>query len=359
MDETLQPVAETNRDTHPNRTTITPFPDDVNHPILILSYTTDTMDVHETTDLDVVVAAVKDPRVTWVMLRYGAGAGALRYLIDQLGLPHDLVNDMLDSTFREFESEYDECFYLEYDILHLNKETRSLRSVNGSMILGERYLILYEAVPSPLFERMRRQIETGKTRAQRYGPDYLVYLLMRGAIVENYKQVLRHIHTYLEDIEESMIESPSSDEPYHRLLAARQRVKPFYPYILDLREFLLKLRDAEMRYVSPPVRKLMVKNLTHEIEDLTLSYVRLREWVHELVELYRANTNDSTNNVMKLLTIISTIFLPLSFIAGVYGMNFEYMPELSQPWGYPITLLVMATIGGGIVYYAWRHKWFD
>lgn len=358
MDEILQPVARSDHETEPTRTAITPFRDDVEHPILLLSYTPDSMAVQETTDLDAVVQAVQRPCVTWVIMRYGAGPGALSYLVDQLRLPHDLVSDMLDNTFREFENEYDECFYLEYDILYLNKETRSLRSVNGSMILGERYLILYEGVPSPLFERIRRQIENGKTRAQRYGPDYLVYLLLRGAIIENYKQILRVTHDHLEDIEEAMMESPNSDEPFHRLLAVRQRVKPFYPYILDLRDFLLKLRDVETRYVSSQVRKLMVKNLTHEIEDLTFSYMRLRDWVHELVELYRANTNDNTNNVMKLLTIISTIFLPLSFIAGVYGMNFAYMPELSQPWGYPLTLLVMASIGGGIVFYAWRKQWF-
>jgi magnesium transporter len=117
------------------------------------------------------------------------------------------------------------------------------------------------------------------------------------------------------------------------------------------------LREEESCFIDKETKKNFTKILNRETEDLLASYQNFRTWITELIEIHRANVNESTNRVMKTLTVLSTIFLPLTFIVGIYGMNFDYMPELDWPWAYPAVLIFMTLLAVGAIVYMRLRKW--
>ena len=127
---------------------------------------------------------------------------------------------------------------------------------------------------------------------------------------------------------------------------------------LDAFDFLEFVKDAESKFISDDVAKFFTKSLFREIEDLLAYYDRLRGYMNEIMSLHMGNIERTTGRVNQLLTIIATIFLPITFIASIYGMNFEYMPELNQPWGYPAVLLLMLVVALSLLIFMRRRRWF-
>ncbi len=132
-------------------------------------------------------------------------------------------------------------------------------------------------------------------------------------------------------------------------MIAREGIKPWNEPLLELEDFLEYIKDAESKFISDSVAKFFTKSLLREIETLLNSYDRLRAMLKEVMDLHMGNVERNTGRVNQLLTIIATVFLPITFIASIYGMNFEYMPELEQPWGYPAVLLLMASVALGLI----------
>lgn len=306
------------------------------------------------------LAMVDRNRVNWLSLSgitMQEDFVSVKTLLDHFQLNPLLANNVFDYERQQFEGEYEDCLYLEYSALLYRPESGQHSQVRGSLVLGDNFLLLLELTPSGLFERTRQRIIGKHTLAHRYGADYLLYLLIK-SLVFNYQTILKELTKKFEILEDEVIGHPGEDFVYDKILELREELKPIHGYLVQLNDFVETVRDEDTRFIKNNTKKYFTKTLDREADDLISAYQHLRAWITELIEIHRANVNENTNRVMKTLTIISSIFLPLSFIAGVYGMNFEYMPELGWSWAYPIVLTSMLVLAGFLLFFMRRKRWF-
>jgi magnesium transporter len=223
-----------------------------------------------------------------------------------------------------------------------------------SLILGPSFVISFQERPGDVFGPTRERIRGGKGRVRKMGADYLAYCLA-DAIVDGYFAVLENLGDRIEDVESILVSNPSNDtlRAVHHLkrenLLLRKSVWP-------LREVINGLDRSESELITDPTHVYMRSVYDHSIQVID-TMETFRDMLAGMLDTYLSSLSNRMNEVMKVLTIIATIFIPLTFVAGIYGMNFQSMPELAWPWGYPAALAVMAIVAAGMVYYFRRKKW--
>lgn len=325
----------------------------------ILTYLGEQMDFAQCRDVDDILSRVDPGRVNWITLSgitLQEDHHTVKQLLNHFHLHPHLFRRIFNREQQQFEGEYDDCLYLENSILLYNPALGAYTIAEISLILGAQFLILLEKMPTGLFETTRSRIMSHRTRAHRYGADYLLYLLLR-TVVANYQTIMKELVKKLEVLEDTVIGHPGEDFVYAQILDLREEIKPMYDHLITLDDFVDALKEQDTHFITAKTAKFFTKTLNRKTVDLYVDYQRLRNWITELIEIHRANVNENTNRVMKTLTIFSAIFLPLTFIVGVYGMNFEYMPELGWKWGYPAILSLMVVITAGGIFYMRRKKW--
>ena len=324
----------------------------------IVVYDVDSIRSFDCHSIDDLLAQADLTRVNWVTVRDVHNEDELRRLLNYFGVDEIILPDILDEGQVEFETEFESCLYLEYMVPYLDEKTQMLFQSKGSFILTTNALILYEHQLHSLFSRMRRRTLSKQTHVMEYGPDYLLYLLIRAVIVEHFQHGFKHLTVDLEKLEDYVLVGQGREGVYREILEARERIKPWNEPLLELEDFLEYIKDAESKFITDSVAKFFTKSLLREIETLLNSYDRLRAMLKEVMDLHMGNVERNTGRVNQLLTIIATVFLPITFIASIYGMNFEYMPELEQPWGYPAVLILMASVALGLIIFMKRRRWF-
>lgn len=308
-------------------------------------------------DVDDTLSHLDPQQINWITVRDVHDEDELRKLLDFFRLDPFLLREILDETMVQFETEYEDCLYLEYMVPYYDAINDRLMQSNGSFVLGHNFLIVYEHQIHGLFARARRRILSRQTKVQNYGPDYLLYLLLRAAIVEHYQQNFKRLIARLEELEDIVLTNPEREEFYDDILIMRQEIKPWNDPLLELEDFLEYVKDAESRFITDDVTGYFAKSLYREVEGLLSYHTRLRQMLKEIADLYMANVARKTGRVNQVLTVIATIFLPITFIASIYGMNFKYMPELDLPWAYPTVLVLMASVAIGILAYMKYKRW--
>ena len=324
----------------------------------IVTYDAQSIEALDCMSLTALLERIDPRRINWITIRDVHDEDELRRLLDFFHIDPPVLEEILDEGTMQFDTEYVNCLYLEYTVPYLNQETHTLARSSGSFVVGTNFVILYEHQIHGLFARTRRRVKAGQTRVQQHGPDYLLYLLLRAVIVEHYQQSFKHLTIELEQLEDHVLAGQGREAVYQDILLTREEIKPWNEPLLELEDFLEFVKDAESKFISDDVAKFFTKSLFREIEDLLAYYDRLRGYMNEIMSLHMGNIERTTGRVNQLLTIIATIFLPITFIASIYGMNFEYMPELDQPWGYPAVLLLMATVAGSLIVFMKRRRWF-
>jgi magnesium transporter len=226
-----------------------------------------------------------------------------------------------------------------------------------SFVLGEDYLLTVQEEPErDCFAKVRDRIRYNKGIIRQRKADYLAYALL-DAIIDGYFPVLEAYGERIEELEDEVVSNPSRQtlqEIYkirRELLALRRAIWPQRDALNTL------IRDGS-NLISPEVRIYLRDCYDHAVQviDIVETY---RELSSGMMDVYLSSISNKMNEIMKLLTVISTIFIPLTFIAGVYGMNFENMPELKSNVGYPAVWAVMIGVAGGLVYFFWKKGWFE
>lgn len=331
---------------------------DPNARYVIVVYDAHGIVAHACADVDGVLRRVDQHKVNWITVRDVHDEAELTKLLTYFDVDLDILPDIMDEGPIEFDTEYETCLYLEYIVPYLDESLQRLVSSGGSFILGANFLIVYTHQLHGLFSRTRRQLLNRQTKAMQHGPDYLLYLLMRAFIVEHYHRAFKHLNTRLDALEDLVLVGHGDERAFLAIIDQREEIKPWNDPLLETEDFLEYIKDADSKFISPEVAPLFAKTLYREIHNLLDSYNRLRLWLKEIMDLQQASVERRTSRVNQLLTIVATIFLPITFIASIYGMNFENMPELSWRYGYPAVLLLMATVAASLVIFMKRRKWF-
>ena len=223
-----------------------------------------------------------------------------------------------------------------------------------SFILTENALLTFQERPGDVFDFVRKRIREGKGYVRKRNSGYLMYALY-DAIIDEYFAVLENIGDRMEQLEDSMLENPD-DNTLRQLHTIRRDLTYIRRSIYPAREVVSRFAKLEAPFITPDIHIFISDLHDHSIQVIETIEV-LRDMSSGLLDLYMNSLSNRMNNVMKVLTIIATIFIPLTFIAGVYGMNFEYMPELGWPWAYFAVMGFMALVALGMLYFFKRKKW--
>lgn len=267
---------------------------------------------------------------------------------------HPLVlEDILNTNQRPKLEDYGDYLYI---VLKSFRELGAdeLESEQISLIIGVDYVITFQETDQDLFKPVRDRINNGKGKIRREGADYLANALI-DVVVDNYYIVLEQLGERLEDLEEELVVDPSRNALREIHILKREMIY-FRKALWPLREVVGAFSRSDSELIKQSTLVYIRDVYDHVIQAID-TLETYRDIVSGMLDIYLSSVSNRMNQIMKVLTIISTIFIPLTFIAGLYGMNFKYMPELEWEWGYPVVLVIMLTIVLGMLLYFRRQKW--
>jgi magnesium transporter len=279
--------------------------------------------------------------------------------IDQIGQQfrlHPLVlEDIVHVGQRPKLEDYDTYLYIVLKMLQYNETSRTVESEQVSMILGPHYLMTFQEHAGDVFESVRQRIRSTKGRIRKMGCDYLAYALM-DAIVDEYFKILEAFGERIEAIEESLLNNSNRDI-FHEIYHIKRELTLLRKSVWPLREMIAGMDRSEAGIMAKNT-KLFLRDLYDHTIQIIDTIESFRDVSSGLLDLHMSMVSNRMNNVMKVLTIIATIFIPLGFIAGVFGMNFDNMKELRWQWAYPTGFwtLIVAIVIGMFVFFK-RKKW--
>jgi magnesium transporter len=300
---------------------------------------------------------------TWIQVNGLHDIEKLQTVWDYFNL-HPLVQeDIVSTTQRPKVEVYPDHIYIVLRIIiHKTGENgiMDIHTEQVSIVLGSNFVLSFQETDEPMFDPVLKRLELSTTRLRKFGPDYLAYALV-DTIVDHYFNTLDQISESIEAAEDLVLSDHSSDN-LEKIHVIRRDLMYFRKSVWSLRDALNSLIRDDVPLISPEV-KIFIRDVYDHIVQVIDSIETNREMVFGLFDMYMSNLSNRMNEVMKVLTIIATIFIPLTFIAGIYGMNFNpesspyNMPELNWYYGYPLSLALMLIITLGLLYYFKRNKW--
>lgn len=300
---------------------------------------------------------------TWIHIQGLHDISKLQSVWDYFELHPLIQEDIVNMSQRPKIEEYEDSVFVVMRMIthrNQNEESQELQTEQISIVLGENYVLSFQESDDPVFNPIIKRLEMEGTRLRKFGSDYLAYALI-DTVVDHYYQALDMIGLSIEDIEEMVIEDPK-ERHLQKIHAMRRELVHFRKSVWSLRDGLNALIRDESPLISDEVKVFIRDVYDHLVQVIDIVETN-REMVFGLYDMYMSGLSHRMNEVMKVLTIIATIFIPLTFIAGIYGMNFNpdaspwNMPELSWYYGYPASLLVMLILTIVMIFYFRRKDW--
>jgi len=294
------------------------------------------------------------PSVTWINVDGLEDIKLIESLGDHFGFHPLVLEDILSTGQRPKFEEFEDYLFITLKMLDYLDEDNEISSEQVSLLVGKNYVISFQEHEGDLFEPVRERIRNRKGRIVKQGADYLAYALI-DVIVDNYFTIVEKTGDRLEPMEERVIEHPDPE--------TLQQIRNLKREMIFLRRSAWPLREVlvNMERVEPGIVRKSTRIYLRDIYDHVIQVVdtieTMRDMISGLQEVYMSSVSNRMNEVMKVLTIIATIFIPLTFIAGIYGMNFEHMPELKYQWAYPAALGVMALVAVVMIIFFRRKRW--
>ncbi|MBU0477013.1 magnesium/cobalt transporter CorA [bacterium] len=294
------------------------------------------------------------PTVTWVNIN---GLHELD-IIEKIGNNFEMhpltLEDIVNTSQRPKYEDFDKYIFIVFKMLMFDDLKKEIISEQVSLIFGSNFVISFQEKEGDVFDPVRQRIRNDKGRIRKMGADYLAYSLL-DAVVDNYFSILERLGEKIEEIEEELVTNPTPQtlKAIHNLkrdtIFLRKSVWP-------LREVTSGLERSESKLIKKGTHIFFRDVYDHTIQAID-TIETFRDMVSGIFDIYLSSVSNRMNEIMKVLTIFAAIFIPLTFIAGVYGMNFEFMPELKMKWGYFTLLGFMAVVGFGMLFYFRRKKW--
>jgi magnesium transporter len=293
--------------------------------------------------------------VSWIDIEGLADTATLAKFGEHFGLHPLVLEDIFNTHQRPKLEEYDDYFYIVARMLIAGQQpTDAVHSEQVSFILGKSFLITFQEIPGDVFDPVRHRVEQGHGRSRNSGADYLLYSLL-DAIVDNYFVLLQSIADRIETVEQSIVWQPERGDldKIHKL---RRELVYMRRNVWPLRDVVASLDRSDSPLIARET-SVYLRDLHDHVVQVIDAIENFRDVLMSLQDLYMSGISNRTNEIIRVLTIISTIFVPLTFLAGVYGMNFHYFPELSWKWGYLGFWVVSVVIAIGLIIFLRRRRW--
>lgn len=303
--------------------------------------------------VDELLKQLKPGQVNWINVDGLHDKNIINSLGEHFAL-HPLLVEDITSDQQPKAEEFDNYVFFTMKMLHsINQGKIEYEQV--SFVLGKDYLLSFQETPGDFFGSFRERIKQGTGRIRKSGSDYLLYRLI-DIIVDNYYTVFDEVGKQIETVEEDIYKKPTNQE-FVKIQHIKKELIYLRKALYPLRDALSKLAKDESGFIEEANHRYfddVYDHMVHLIDSLDT----YKDLTSGLLDIHINTMNTRMNEVMKVLTMFSTIFMPLTFIVGIYGMNFEHMPEIHTFWGYPAVMMFMAITVFGMIRYFKYKKWF-
>ena len=294
-----------------------------------------------------------DEAVVWINVGGVHKVEVVEALGRQFSLHPLLLEDVTNTDQRPKLDDYETCIYLVIKMLSLT-DRKHITAEQVSLVLGRNYVISFQENGSDVFQPVRERLRGGKGRLRQAGADYLLYALV-DAIVDQYFAVLEALGEKIEALQQIVVADPKP-ETLNDIHALKRELLFLRRAVWPLRDVMNNLSRSDCPFLQQAT-KVFFRDVYDHVVQIVDTIETLREMVSASLDIYLSSVSYRLNAVMRVLTVITTIFMPLSFIASIYGMNFEHMPELKAEWGYPLVLAVMAAVGLAMLILFRKKHW--
>jgi magnesium transporter len=322
--------------------------------ISIVDYTHDSSSEQVATTMDEITRYRDTDSVTWVNVEGLVNVD----LIDAIGQEfeiHPLVlEDILNTHQRPKFEEYDDYLFLVFKVMYPADDGVSINYEQVSLLILNDYVFTFKEKQDAIFDSIKEHLRKPKTRLRNRGADYLAYTIL-DAVVDEYLALQDYLDTIIESVEEDIADGPDATT-----LANIQRIRHDLIFMrrssAPLRELLNGILRSESLLISDATL-IFYRDVYDHVLRVTDAFDTYRDMISSLLEIYNTTISNRINEVMKVLTVFATIFIPLTFVVGIYGMNFEYMPELKWKWSYPVLWCVMILVPVLLLSFFRKKKW--
>ncbi len=265
-----------------------------------------------------------------------------------------LLEDIVNTNQRSKNQDFDDYLYTVMKMINYNEKKSKLELEQISIILGKNFVLSFQEIEGDIFDPLRERIRKKKGKIRHYSADYLQYTMM-DSIIDEYYLVVEKIGEKIEELQEELLERPNI-RTLHKAQKLKQDLIYLRKAVWPLREVTSGLEKSESSIIRKSTRLYLRDLYEHTIQIIDNIEI-LRDMASGMIEIYLSSVSNKTNDVMKILTIIATIFMPLTFLAGIYGMNFRYFPEIYWEYGYALFWIISILITTIMILYFKNKKW--
>ncbi|MFP4036834.1 MAG: magnesium/cobalt transporter CorA [Desulfobacteraceae bacterium] len=321
--------------------------------IHLMDYGPDHMEERELEGIGECPTYKDEPSITWLNVIGLHQVDLIEAIGNSFGVHPLVLEDILNTSQRPKMEIFEDYAFITCKMLIYDHDKTRIHFEQVSLILGPSFVISFQEMEGDAFDSVRERIRKGRGRIRKMGPDYLLHALL-DAIVDQYFVVLEKIGTGLEEMEEDLINDPTPDV-LERIHSIKRELIFLRKSVWPLREVVSALQRDEASLISESTHVFL-----RDLYDHTIQAIETVETYNDmgsgLLDYYMSQASNRMNEVMKVLTIVATLFIPVTFIAGIYGMNFEFMPELQWKWAYPATLVLMLAMAVGMLIWFKRKR---
>lgn len=320
----------------------------------IMEYTEDKLIEKNNVSLDECLAYIHTPAMTWIQVQ-GVTDPSVIASIGKFFHFHPLaLEDIMITGQRSKLDVYNDQVFMFVRLLQYEEINHTLKDEQISIVFGPNFLVSFTESKEDIFKPVKERLQQGSQRIRANGSDFLAYTLL-DTIVDYYFVVLEKVDMNLDALEEELIHLPKP-ETLNNIQHAKHDMVILRKAVWPMRDVVNRFQRLEQKLISP-----ITQTYLHDVYDHIVQTIDIiegfRDVVSGMVDIYLSNINIRTNDIMKVLTIVSTIFVPLTFISSLYGMNFEFMPELHLKWAYPAVLILMFSVAVAMLIFFRNKKW--
>lgn len=323
--------------------------------IHVIDYDADQLGEFDLTGIDQLRDLAASPTCSWINVYGLHDVEQIRAVGARFNIHSLALEDVLNTGQRPKIEEYDNSIFIVVKMLRYDQSDGIVHAEQLSLIVGPNFLVSFQEKPMDVFEGVRERIRKKKGRIRTMGTDYLAYALL-DSVVDNYIDVIERIGSRVEQLDEDILDNPGK-----RIIARISRAKREINYIRKsvrpARDAVLILEKLENDIISDGVGPFL-KDLEDLVTHASEAIETYREMLSDQLNIYHLSVSNRMNDVMRVLTIFAAIFIPLTFITGIYGMNFDNLPELHFQYGYHVFWGVIVAVAGGMLYFFKKKGWF-
>ena len=321
--------------------------------ITVYAYTQEHLHQETQVPPEQVKTSVPKGHNAWINIDGVHDTAIVKTIGDQFELHPLVLEDIVNTQERPKIENYGHFLYFVMTMADLGPEGE-INMEQVSIILGENYILSFQEDPDDIFEPIRKRLRNEGTRVRKSSPDYLAYLLL-DAVVDRYFLILEVLGERIDELEEELMDNPAK-ATLQKIYSLKREITQVRRAVWPMREIVSNMQ-RESSMLMHEENEIFLRDFYDHIIRVIDTVETYRDTMASMIDLYLSNSSIKMNEIMQVLTVISTIFIPLTFLTGFYGMNFDFMPELHSEYSYPIIVAVMALMVAGQLIYFKRKRW--